>query len=72
MLVAEQPVRPWHPGRRLAVAPSRAGTDTGTYSSLPLPGAWRFTADYQFIVNPTYNRDRGPVSIIGARLRTMF
>jgi hypothetical protein len=27
------------------------------------------TLDYQFIVNPAYNRDRGPVSVIGARAR---
>jgi high affinity Mn2+ porin len=25
-------------------------------------------ADYQFVANPAYNRDRGPVSILGARL----
>jgi high affinity Mn2+ porin len=44
-----------------------------TYYSLPLGiAAWRLTADYQFIVNPGYNRDRGPVSIIGARLHTQF
>jgi high affinity Mn2+ porin len=44
-----------------------------TYYSLPLgAGTWRFTADYQFVVNPGYNRDRGPVSIIGARLRSQF
>jgi high affinity Mn2+ porin len=43
------------------------------YYSLPLGvGAWRVTADYQFVVNPGYNRDRGPVSIIGVRLRTQF
>ena len=42
-----------------------------TYYSLPV-GAWRVTADYQFIVNPAFNRDRGPVSVIGARLRTQF
>ncbi len=42
-----------------------------TYYSLPV-GAWRLTADYQFVANPAYNRDRGPVSIIGARLRTQF
>jgi high affinity Mn2+ porin len=29
-------------------------------------------ADYQFVVNPGYNRDRGPVSIIGARLHGEF
>ena len=42
-----------------------------TYYSLPL-GAWRATADYQLIVNPAFNRDRGPVSVISARLRTQF
>jgi high affinity Mn2+ porin len=26
------------------------------------------TADYQFVANPAYNRDRGPVSILGLRL----
>jgi high affinity Mn2+ porin len=41
------------------------------YYSFPL-GDWLVTADYQFIVNPAYNRDRGPVSVIGARLRTQF
>jgi high affinity Mn2+ porin len=30
------------------------------------------TADYQLIVNPGYNRDRGPVSVFGARLRAQF
>ena len=29
-------------------------------------------ADYQFIANPAYNRDRGPVSILGARLHAEF
>jgi high affinity Mn2+ porin len=33
---------------------------------------WNATLDYQFVVNPAYNRDRGPVSIIGARLETDF
>jgi high affinity Mn2+ porin len=42
-----------------------------TYYSLPV-GAWRATFDYQFIVNPAYNRDRGPVSVIGARVHTQF
>jgi high affinity Mn2+ porin len=41
------------------------------YYSFPV-GAWKVTADYQFIVNPAYNRDRGPVSVIGMRLRTQF
>jgi len=42
-----------------------------TYYRFPV-GSWQVTADYQFIVNPGYNRDRGPVSVIGARLRTQF
>jgi high affinity Mn2+ porin len=41
------------------------------YYSLPVQ-SWRLTFDYQFIANPAYNRDRGPVSIIGTRLRTQF
>ncbi len=28
--------------------------------------------DYQFIANPAYNRDRGPVSLIGAQLHAGF
>jgi high affinity Mn2+ porin len=30
------------------------------------------TADYQFVNNPAYNRDRGPVSILGARLHFQY
>ena len=30
------------------------------------------TLDYQFIVNPAYNRDRGPVSVVAARLHAQF
>jgi high affinity Mn2+ porin len=30
------------------------------------------TADYQFVANPAYNRDRGPVSVIGLRLHAEF
>jgi high affinity Mn2+ porin len=42
-----------------------------TYYAFPLLAA-TVTLDYQFIVNPAYNRDRGPVSVIGARLQTGF
>lgn len=42
-----------------------------TYYSLPLYN-WRVAFDYQFIENPGYNRDRGPVSVIATRLRTQF
>ena len=30
------------------------------------------TLNYQYVVNPAYNQDRGPVSIIGARLHLEF
>jgi high affinity Mn2+ porin len=42
-----------------------------TYYSLPV-GGWKVTADYQFIVNPAFNRDRGPVSVLGVRLHMQF
>jgi high affinity Mn2+ porin len=41
------------------------------YYSLPLR-SWRLTADYQYIANPAFNRDRGPVSLVATRLRTQF
>ena len=41
------------------------------YYSLPVQ-SWRLTFDYQLIANPAYNRDRGPVSIIGTRVRSQF
>jgi high affinity Mn2+ porin len=42
-----------------------------TYYAFPLLAA-TVTLDYQFIVNPAYNRDRGPVSVIGARMHAEF
>jgi high affinity Mn2+ porin len=30
------------------------------------------TLDYQFINNPAYNRDRGPVSVFGIRTHLQF
>jgi high affinity Mn2+ porin len=34
---------------------------------------WLFASvDYQFIANPAYNRDRGPVSVFGVRLHVQF
>jgi high affinity Mn2+ porin len=41
------------------------------YYSFPVL-SWRATIDYQFIDNPAYNQDRGPVSIVGTRLRAQF
>jgi high affinity Mn2+ porin len=33
---------------------------------------WHATFNYQVVVNPAYNRDRGPVSILGLRAETDF
>ncbi len=30
--------------------------------------SWTVTLDYQFIQNPAYNRDRGPVPVVSLRL----
>ena len=42
------------------------------YYKLQLTQAIAFTADYQFIVNPAYNRDRGPVHVAGIRAHIEF
>ena len=42
-----------------------------TYYEFPV-SYFKLTLDYQFIVNPAYNEDRGPVSVIGARAHTEF
>jgi high affinity Mn2+ porin len=42
------------------------------YYSLPIIEHVILTIDYQFISNPAYNRDRGPVSAIGARVHAEF
>jgi high affinity Mn2+ porin len=39
-----------------------------TYYSLAAFGFAHLSLDYQFIVNPAYNEDRGPVSVFGLRL----
>jgi high affinity Mn2+ porin len=41
------------------------------YYSFPI-SLGRVTLDYQFIVNPAYNRDRGPASVFATRLHTQF
>ncbi|HZH45114.1 MAG TPA: carbohydrate porin, partial [Roseococcus sp.] len=41
------------------------------YSARVAPGT-DLTANYQAIVNPAYNRDRGPVHLLAMRLRTAF
>lgn len=49
---------------------TRYGTEdvVEVYYSAQLTGWLTASADYQFIANPAYNHDRGPVSILGARL----
>ncbi|MGA7806261.1 carbohydrate porin, partial [Bradyrhizobium sp.] len=42
-----------------------------TYYSFPV-FASKVTLDYQLIVNPAYNRDRGPVSVLGARVHMQY
>lgn len=42
-----------------------------TYYQFPIY-AWKVMFDYQFVANPGYNRDRGPVSIAAIRLHTEF
>jgi high affinity Mn2+ porin len=42
-----------------------------TYYAFPVL-AMTMTLDYQFIVNPAYNQDRGPVSVLGMRLHAQF
>jgi high affinity Mn2+ porin len=43
-----------------------------TYYSAQITSWLWATADYQLIVNPAYNPDRGPVSILGARFHGSF
>jgi high affinity Mn2+ porin len=43
-----------------------------TYYSLAVLTFAKLSLNYQFVSNPAYNRDRGPVSIIAARLNAQF
>jgi len=43
-----------------------------TYYAFALNKAFTFTVDYQFVANPAYNADRGPVSIFSGRLHGEF
>jgi high affinity Mn2+ porin len=42
-----------------------------TYYSFPVFST-KVTLDYQLIVNPAYNRDRGPVSVLGVRVHSQY
>jgi len=43
-----------------------------TYYSYAISSDTHVSVDYQFINNPGYNTDRGPVSVFGARLHSQF
>ena len=43
-----------------------------TFYSVAVVKQFHVTLDYQFVDNPAYNRDRGPVSILAARLHAEF
>ena len=43
-----------------------------TYYNIQIRKGVQFTLDYQFVSDPAYNRDRGPVSVFGARLHWEF
>jgi high affinity Mn2+ porin len=42
------------------------------YYSARVVARFYATLDYQYITNPAYNRDRGPVSVLGLRLHAQF
>ena len=53
---------------------TRPGAETilETYYSLLVVQGLHATVDYQFIDNPAYNRDRGPVSVLAFRLHAQY
>jgi len=42
------------------------------YSFKPIAAGIWFTGDYQFVLNPGYNKDRGPVNVFSFRLHVEF
>jgi high affinity Mn2+ porin len=47
-------------------------TITEIYYNLALNKNLNISADYQYVLNPAYNKDRGPVHLIGFRVRANF
>ena len=43
-----------------------------TYYSVQICDPTSVSLDYQFVANPAFNQDRGPVSIFGARLHVEY
>jgi len=56
-------------GKLLNSAPEQV---VETYYSFAVRKYLHISADYQFINNPAYNRDRGPVSVLGARVHLQY
>nr|WP_128560666.1 carbohydrate porin [Methylobacterium crusticola] len=54
---------------RLTYAPERA---LEAYYAVSLTKAVTVSLDYQLVVNPAYNRDRGPASFFGTRIHADF
>jgi high affinity Mn2+ porin len=55
-----------------AYAPAKPPQIAETYYAVGITKGITLTLDYQFIQNPAYNADRGPASIISARLHSEF
>ena len=49
-----------------------AETVLETYYNLEVVKGLHATVDYQFVDNPAYNRDRGPVSVLAVRLHAQY
>ena len=47
-------------------------TAVEAYYDYALTSYAQITADYQFVNNPAYNRDRGPVSVLGLRVHLQY
>jgi Carbohydrate-selective porin, OprB family len=58
-------------GRRTLGHP-RAERIIETYYKLVVVSHTDFTFDYQWVTDPAYNADRGPVSIVAVRLHAQF
>ena len=56
---------------RKAAAPKAKGEIIEIYSHA-LPLSTKISLDYQFISNPAYNTDRGPVNVFAGRFHWQF
>ena len=61
-----------HLDRRWAIAASQRRGIVEAYYSYALTASTRVSVDYQFVANPGYNADRGPVNVFAGRFHTQF